>query len=182
MEGFPPAADKTIRFSDADYFGFPKLRWTVWIDPAADMVIARFASNPVAANAASDPTSLPAYRAIADHLMATDKTPLLGAEWIIEDIAGGGVIDNSHATLHFLADGRLVGSASCNRFFGSYKSTGTQLSIEPAGTTMMACPEALMDQERRLLTLLPAVKSYRIDETGALVLTTTDGKTILARR
>lgn len=48
---------------------------TIWIDPKADMVIARFASNPVAANAASDPISLPAYRAIADDLMATDPTP-----------------------------------------------------------------------------------------------------------
>ena len=50
---------------------------TIWIDPKADMVIARFASNPLAANAASDPTSLPAYRAVADHLMAKDKAPLL---------------------------------------------------------------------------------------------------------
>ncbi|MEC5214079.1 CubicO group peptidase (beta-lactamase class C family) [Polaromonas sp. CG_9.5] len=46
---------------------------TIWIDPKADMVIVRFASNPVAANAASDPTSLPAYRAVADHLMANDR-------------------------------------------------------------------------------------------------------------
>ena len=42
---------------------------TIWIDPAADMVIVRFASNPVAANGANDPTSLPAYRAVADYLM-----------------------------------------------------------------------------------------------------------------
>jgi CubicO group peptidase (beta-lactamase class C family) len=64
---------------------------TIWIDPTADMVIVRFASSPVAANAASDPTSLPAYRAVADHLMAIDDTPLLGREWVIEDIAGGAV-------------------------------------------------------------------------------------------
>lgn len=47
---------------------------TIWIDPEADMVIVRFASNPVAANAASDPISLPAYRAVADHLMSTDAS------------------------------------------------------------------------------------------------------------
>lgn len=47
---------------------------TIWIDPKADMVIVRFASNPVAANAASDPTSLPAYRAVAKHLMNTDRS------------------------------------------------------------------------------------------------------------
>ncbi len=45
---------------------------TIWVDPKAQMVIVRFASNPVAANAASDPTSLPAYRAVADYLMAHD--------------------------------------------------------------------------------------------------------------
>lgn len=155
---------------------------TIWIDPAADMVIVRFASNPVAGNAASDPTSLPAYRAVADHLMATDKTPLLGQEWVIEDIAGSGVIDSSHASLLFFADGRLAGSATCNRIIGSYKSTDKRLTIAPVGTTMMACPEALMNQERKLLDLLPTVESYRIDETGALVLTTANKTTIKARR
>ena len=29
MQGFPPPADKTVRFTDVDYFAFPKLRWTV---------------------------------------------------------------------------------------------------------------------------------------------------------
>ena len=40
----------------------------IYIDPEAEMVIARFASCPLAANANLDPLSLPAYRAIADHL------------------------------------------------------------------------------------------------------------------
>ncbi|MDN6180966.1 MAG: beta-lactamase family protein [Halomonas subglaciescola] len=42
---------------------------TIWIDPEADMVIVRLASHPKAANAASDATSLPAYRAVGDYLM-----------------------------------------------------------------------------------------------------------------
>ena len=41
----------------------------IYIDPAAEMVIARFASHPLGANANLDPTSLPAYHAIARHLM-----------------------------------------------------------------------------------------------------------------
>jgi len=45
---------------------------TVYIDPAAEMVIARFASYPVAANAANDPHSLPAYAAVADYLLEHD--------------------------------------------------------------------------------------------------------------
>jgi CubicO group peptidase (beta-lactamase class C family) len=41
----------------------------IYVDPAAHMVIARFASHPQTANSANDPTSLPAYQAVADYLM-----------------------------------------------------------------------------------------------------------------
>jgi CubicO group peptidase (beta-lactamase class C family) len=41
----------------------------IYVDPAAEMVIARFASHPLAGNVYLDPTSLPAYRAIAEHLL-----------------------------------------------------------------------------------------------------------------
>lgn len=46
---------------------------TIYIDPKAEMVIARYASCPVAANAANDPTSLPAYEALAEFLMGKSK-------------------------------------------------------------------------------------------------------------
>jgi len=41
----------------------------LYIDPLAEMVIARFASHPVAGNAANDPTSLPAFEVVAKHLL-----------------------------------------------------------------------------------------------------------------
>jgi hypothetical protein len=44
----------------------------IYIDPAAEMVIARFASHPLAGNVSLDPTSLPAYDAVARHLMTTN--------------------------------------------------------------------------------------------------------------
>jgi CubicO group peptidase (beta-lactamase class C family) len=40
----------------------------IYIDPAAEMVIARFASHPLSGNRGIDPTSLPAFAAIARHL------------------------------------------------------------------------------------------------------------------
>jgi CubicO group peptidase (beta-lactamase class C family) len=45
----------------------------VYVDPKAEMVIARFASFPQAANAFNDPTSLPAYDALARHLMTSAR-------------------------------------------------------------------------------------------------------------
>ena len=41
----------------------------IYVDPKADMVIVRFASNPVAGNTANDPYSLPAYDAVAKYLL-----------------------------------------------------------------------------------------------------------------
>ncbi|WP_374173818.1 serine hydrolase domain-containing protein [Flavobacterium tructae] len=41
----------------------------IYIDPKADVVIVRFASHPIAGNAANDSYSLPAYEAVAEFLM-----------------------------------------------------------------------------------------------------------------
>ena len=43
----------------------------IYIDPKAEMVIARYASHPAAGNAANDPVTLPAYMALAKDLMPT---------------------------------------------------------------------------------------------------------------
>jgi CubicO group peptidase (beta-lactamase class C family) len=45
---------------------------TIYIDPTAEMVIVRLSSHPVAKNAVIDPTSLPAYQAVAEYLMSED--------------------------------------------------------------------------------------------------------------
>jgi hypothetical protein len=42
----------------------------IYVDPTAEMVIARFASHPLGGNVNLDPASLPAYAAIAERLMA----------------------------------------------------------------------------------------------------------------
>jgi CubicO group peptidase (beta-lactamase class C family) len=41
----------------------------IYVDPTAEMVIARFASHPLAGNVNLDPMSLPGYHAVALHLM-----------------------------------------------------------------------------------------------------------------
>lgn len=45
----------------------------IYIDPTAEMVIARFATYPVSFNAKIDPTSLPAYQAVAEYLMEQES-------------------------------------------------------------------------------------------------------------
>ena len=45
----------------------------IYVDPKAEMVIARYASFPLAANSNLDPTSLPAYHALAKFLIANPR-------------------------------------------------------------------------------------------------------------
>ena len=44
-----------------------------YIDPKAEMVIARYASHPLAANSNLDPTTLPAFHALALHLLENPR-------------------------------------------------------------------------------------------------------------
>ncbi|WP_242416514.1 META domain-containing protein [Sphingomonas panni] len=106
---------------------------------------------------------------------------LTGREWVVEDIAGSGIVDDSHATLVFASDGGFSGSATCNRMTGTHRVEGSRLTIGTIGLTRMACPPALMEQEGRLIDLLGKVESYAIDDTGGLTLRSASGATITAR-
>ena len=169
---------KYFRFSLEDHL--PQVWHADMFDPKNLRV-----DEQVAVDGANHAASLPAYLAVADYLMRHDAaTSLTGAEWMIEDIAGHSVVDDIHASLQFLPDGRQAGSGSCNhnRLLGSCPLNDDAFSIKPAGITMMACPEALMRQERRPLQMLPKINGFKIDGGGSLVLQTMDGKSIIVRQ
>jgi heat shock protein HslJ/membrane-bound inhibitor of C-type lysozyme len=95
---------------------------------------------------------------------------LLNTIWRVEDIDQGGVIDMSMITIGFPEEGRLVGNAGCNNYFGSVAVTEDSIDLSPAGITRRACAPALMNQERRFLDALQAVVKFAIDDDTWLVL------------
>lgn len=112
-----------------------------------------------------------------------DPASLLeGKEWIVEDIDGKGIIDNSRASLNFGDDGHLYGRGSCNTYNARYTLTGEGLSVQNPATTLMACAPSLMEQEARFFGGLQGVQRFEIDPTGALILHGPPGRTITARR
>ena len=105
-----------------------------------------------------------------------------GSVWKVFEIGGQGLVADSAPTLSF-AEGRLSGAASCNRFMGDYtldRGKGTIRTGQMA-STMMACPEPLMQQEDRYLQLLGRVSRYRV-EGEVLTLSADDGQVIRARK
>lgn len=75
------------------------------------------------------------------------------------------IIQGSEADLVFFPEGRLAGSGGCNRFIGSFESSGHILAIGPIGTTLMYCddPPGLMAQESDYLSRLELSTSYEIE-------------------
>jgi heat shock protein HslJ len=107
-------------------------------------------------------------------------TPSLAGTWVVEDIQGDGIIDDSRVTLDF-SEQRVAGHASCNSYQGNWSLDGGTLSIGDVAVTMMACPEGLMNQERRFLDALAATDGIRFDDTDALFLTG-DGEDLIRAR
>ena len=100
---------------------------------------------------------------------------LVGPEWRLEDLLGGGIIDRSHVTLTLAKDGSAAGAGGCNRYFTSWKSKGDRLTLGKGGSTLMACAPALMNQEGKYLRALETAKSYSFAPDGALVIETAQG-------
>ncbi|HEY7885192.1 MAG TPA: META domain-containing protein [Cellvibrionaceae bacterium] len=84
--------------------------------------------------------------------------------WQLQSIGDRAVVENSPARIEFLDDGRIVGNASCNRFFGQYQLHQRQLIVEDAlGSTKMMCLPELMEQEQVLLDFLPGSHKVTVD-------------------
>ncbi|EAR20190.1 Probable secreted protein containing HslJ-like protein [Nitrococcus mobilis Nb-231] len=107
---------------------------------------------------------------------------LRGDEWVVEDIAGKGLIDSSRVTLNFGANGRLAGRAGCNTYHAHYELTGERLIVGDIATTRRACAPALERQETVFLRLLRAAHGFNLTTDGALVIRTATGTSIEARR
>jgi len=105
---------------------------------------------------------------------------LIGIEWLALDIDGTPVSTLANSTIKFEDAVSVAGNGGCNRFFGTAKLAGDALELGPLGTTRMACPETIMDQEDRFLKALEATRSYRLDDaTGLLYFSDEQGKLVL---
>lgn len=72
------------------------------------------------------------------------------------------------------ADGKVNGTAGCNRYFADAQIDGATIVLGPAGATRMACGEALDGQETAYLAALDRVAAFTVDD-GLLALLDADG-------
>ncbi len=101
--------------------------------------------------------------------------------WTIITIGQLPVLEGLNTEVRF-ADGRISGSAGCNRFNGSYNVASNVLAFRGIVSTRMICPEKQMAQETSFLSLLsgPLTKRYTVE--GYLILSDSKGNRATLRQ
>lgn len=114
-----------------------------------------------------------------------DRQPvnLAGRGWqLVGYQSANGLVEiaaNAEVTPFRFEDGQVSGRAGCNQFSGSYTLDGDRLVIGASmASTMMACPEPLMQQEQAVIAALTAATTVRqigerlelLDDTGVTLL------------
>ena len=101
---------------------------------------------------------------------AAQNQSLTGTTWRVTGLNNGrqgvvSVLDGSSLTMEFAADGKLTGSAGCNRFHASYTREGAKLSIGAVAATRRQCeqPAGAMEQEQQFLKALQTVTTVRAE-------------------
>lgn len=107
--------------------------------------------------------------------------PLEGTPWTLQSYTEDGgtveVAEGVTVTARF-DEGRVYGSAGCNRYTAGYILDGDALTIDPAASTLMACPEPASSVEAAYLAALARTARYSTDDT-TLALVDADGTSLL---
>ncbi len=102
---------------------------------------------------------------------------LTGKAWALTDLGGNAPLAGTSVTIQFKTDGTLAGSAGCNQYGGKYTTSGSNITISNVNSTMMACPQPVMDQETAYLKALGEAKTYTVKDT-MLTLLDASGKSL----
>lgn len=110
---------------------------------------------------------------------------LEGPEWRLSDhLAPDGALvrlaEDVTATASF-SEGRVSGTTGCNRFSGTYRVDGSNLSLGSLATTRMACVPPRDAVERAMTAALETTAGYTVAG-EALELTDAEGNTVLRFR
>lgn len=76
-------------------------------------------------------------------------------------------LTNTQITAQFTSNA-IRGSASCNSYNATYRTNGSNLTVNNPATTRKACSPEIMRQESQYLAALQTAQRYRIDRKGLL--------------
>jgi heat shock protein HslJ len=135
-------------------------------------------AKPVAENPRLSPSDADGASASRDSTRSTAS--LENIYWKAIRLGGHDVVvpegtREPHFVLH-AEDHHVAGTGGCNQFSGNYATAGDSLTFSALASTMMACAEPTMTQEKWLTDALSQARTWRI--TGEQLELLRDGKVI----
>ena len=93
----------------------------------------------------------------------SESVDLAGRSFTSTEVRGHDLVEGSKVALSF-EDGRISANAGCNTMNGAATWDGDTLQVAgPLAMTMMACDEALMDQDQWLSEFLTSSPALAVD-------------------
>ena len=89
---------------------------------------------------------------------------LTSQPWLLTELIGQALIPNTAITANFSPQGALSGTSGCNNYSGPYTVDGEDIRMGPFASTMMACPDPVMDQETLYLKTMENTASFSIQD------------------
>ncbi|MBB5915873.1 heat shock protein HslJ [Nocardia transvalensis] len=114
-------------------------------------------------------TSDDATVTLLDKKVAQPDRPLTGTDWVVtallrpEGQVRSATLEEVQPTLTLAPDGKVTGSAGCNRMTGSAEIAGGDVTFHDIATTRMACPPEVMEVEQQVLEALDGKTTTTID-------------------
>ncbi len=100
---------------------------------------------------------------------AATPSELPGTAWQLATLGDAPVIDGVAPTLSFATDGTFSSWDGCNQLSGTYVVSGSSLTFKLGPSTLMACPEDVMNQASAFSQGLGNTASYRMDGTNLVL-------------
>jgi heat shock protein HslJ len=89
---------------------------------------------------------------------------ITGVVWVLDSLNGATPVSGTTITVEFTDNGSVGGSGGCNRYSGQYSVSGGDIQItQPMASTMMACEQAVMEQESAYFQALGTAKRFVVN-------------------
>ncbi|MGC3993793.1 MAG: META domain-containing protein [Propionicimonas sp.] len=90
---------------------------------------------------------------------------LAGTSWTVTQLNGSAALAGHEPTMEF-GTSDVAGSASCNRYTGSFTQDGASVTVTPGVLTQMACADDVMTQEHAFTLALTQIAGARSAGSG----------------
>ncbi len=92
-----------------------------------------------------------------------DKSRLQGAEWLVVELEGRDIDQESGLTLRFSGASDVKGSAACNEFSAPVEIARNVIAFGPVAVTERSCESLIKNIDKVYFAALKKVRTWQID-------------------